>query len=243
MWSSSKGYLMQDHDIVYILKNNYVSDELKYSLRSVCKNFPYRKIWFYGGKPDRIQPDEMVEVVQTGSDKWQKVNNTLRQICQNDDITPDFWLFNDDFFVMKKLDDLQPMVGGTLWARAQKIASKHNGNDSKYSKQLRDTARILRDAGCDRLDYALHVPMLINREKGLKTLVTFPNSPMFRSLYGNHHKIGGVLTEDVKIQDLVEVPKGNETFLSTNDDSFKNGRVGAFVRTAFPDPCKYELNE
>ena len=35
------------HDVVYLLKNNYKStDELRYSIRSVVKNFPYRKIVF-----------------------------------------------------------------------------------------------------------------------------------------------------------------------------------------------------
>lgn len=229
------------HDIVYILKNDYDADEIRYSLRSVCRNFPYNKIWFYGGKPEGIEPDNYVEYSQIGQNKWQKVNNTIRIVCMNDDITPEFWLFNDDFFVMKKLEDLQPMVGGTLWARAQKIASKYNGNDSKYSANLRTTARVLRDAGYDRLDYALHVPMLINREKALKTIDTFPDCPMFRSLYGNMHKIGGIISEDVKIQSLVEMPKGNETLLSANDKSFRQGKVGAYIRTAFPDPCKYEV--
>lgn len=231
------------HDIVYILKNDYKSDELKYSLRSVCENFPYRKIWFYGGKPKGIAPDFAVEYSQPGGNKWQKVNNTLRAICVNEEITPNFWLFNDDFFIMQQIKSLEPMVGGTLWARAQRIASMYGDNDSKYSAQLRATARVLRDAGYDRLDYALHVPMLINRKKGLQTIETFPDCPMFRSLYGNHHKIGGVVTKDVKIQSLIEVPKGNEILLSTNDDSFRNGKVGEYIRAAFPNPCKYEANE
>jgi len=229
------------HDIVYILKNPYDSDELKYSLRSVCKNFPYRKIWIYGGRPDGIEPDEMVELVQHGPNKWQKVSNTIRLICQNEEITPDFWLFNDDFFVMQKVKTVTPMLSGTLWARAKKITNKYGGNDSRYSAQLKETARALRDKGYDRLDYALHVPMLINRKKGLRTLDTFPNYPMFRSLYGNQHKIGGVVVDDVKIQNEIDKPKGNEVFLSTDDSSFEKGVVGRYIREAFPDKCKYEL--
>ena len=29
-------------------------------------------------------------------------------------------------------------------------------------------------------------------------------------------------------------------FLSTNDDVFMKGRVGAYIREQFPEPCKYE---
>lgn len=229
------------YDVVYILKNDIQSDELRYSVRSVVKNFPYRKIWFYGGEPADIKPDVMVSLTQTGDTKWMKVNNTIREICKNDEITKSFWLFNDDFFIMKKITNLEPMVGGTLWARCQKIAKKHNDKDSLYSLQLKNAARRLRDKGYDRLDYALHVPMLIDREKGLKTLATFPDCPMFRSLYGNQHEIGGIISKDVKITSRTKTPPADAKLLSTIEESFQDGVVGDHIRKAFPDKCKYEL--
>ena len=48
---------MKKYDVVYLLKNDYASDELRYSVRSVVKNFPYNRIVFVGGKPDDIEPD------------------------------------------------------------------------------------------------------------------------------------------------------------------------------------------
>ena len=45
------------HDIVYILRNNIDTDEIKYSMRSVVKNFPFNSIWIYGGKPKGIEPE------------------------------------------------------------------------------------------------------------------------------------------------------------------------------------------
>lgn len=228
------------HDIVYILKNDYKSEEIIYSIRSVCKNFPYRKIWIYGGKPEDITPDYMVEVAQHGNNKWERVGNTLKMICENNEITEDFWLFNDDFFVMKKVKKVEPMIDGTLWAKANRISKLYGGRDTKYSQQIKDTARVLRDNGYDRLNYALHVPMLINREKALLTIERFPYHPMFRSLYGNHHRIGGVIVDDVKITNTIDLPTGEETFLSTDDESFSSGRVGEYIRDAFPEKCKYE---
>jgi len=230
-----------NHDIVYILKNGYDSEEIRYSLRSVYANFPYRKVWTFGGKVPGIQPDELVEMKQAGDTKWDKVRNTLKVICSCEDITPSFWLFNDDFFVMKRVEELQPMVSGSIYARVQRIMADRDGKESLYSIQLKQTARILKASGYDRLDYALHVPMLIDRKKGLQTLNTFSSCPMFRSLYGNHHRIGGIITDDVKITALDIKPTGREILLSTNDESFRKGMVGEYIRAAFPDKCKYEL--
>lgn len=228
------------HDIVYILQNGYEKEEIIYSLRSICANFPHRKVWLYGGIPDGLDNICAVPYSQIGDTKWERVNNTINEICKNDEITEDFWLFNDDFFIMKKVRKIEPMTDGTLWAKANKIANRYGGRDSEYSKQLRQTARILRDRDFDRLNYALHVPMLINRKKGLETLKAFKGYPMFRSLYGNHHRIGGVVTDDVKIMNVTEKPTGKETYLSTDDKSFSEGKVGEYIRKAFPDKCKYE---
>lgn len=233
---------MQKYDIVYILKNNYSSEELRYSLRSVCENFPYNKVWFYGGKLPDIEPDEYVELIQEGATKWEKVKFTLEQIFRNGNITEDFWLFNDDFFIMKPVDDLPYMINGTIERHAARIRARHNGVDSAYTRNLRKAALELTKAGYDQVNYALHVPMLINREKGLKTLKSFPNSPMFRSLYGNQWEVGGVTCKDVKIADPDAEPSGDGAMLSTTDKSF-GGKVGGYIKEQFPKKCRYELQK
>ena len=71
------GFLLGERmDIVYVLKNGIHGDELKYSLRSL-KNFTHDKVWFYGGKPEGLVPDVMVEYSQHGRSKWEKVRNML----------------------------------------------------------------------------------------------------------------------------------------------------------------------
>ena len=231
---------MAKQDIVYILKNNVEPEELRYSLRSIEKNFPHGKVWFYGGCPQGIVPDEYVFLTQRGGCSWEKVRNTIEQVCLNDDITKDFWLFNDDFFVMKKVTKIEPMVQGTLAYRIQKIRNSHNG-DSGYSRQLQKTLATLKADGLDRLDYALHVPMLINRKKALEVIRRYRDVPMFRSLYGNYYHIGGILMDDVKIQNIKEEPNKDAKFLSTNDGSFEVGLVGDYIRKQFKEPCRYEV--
>lgn len=228
------------YDIVYILKNNIDSDEIRYSLRSVCKNFPYERIWFVGGCPVGITPDEHVDYRQVGYTKWQLATSSIYRACQLDGITEDFWLFNDDFFVMKPIDDLEPMIRGTLQQRIYDIQNPRNGIPSSYSQQLNKAMRTLKMNGYPQLDYALHVPMLINKEKALEVLNRFPDCPMFRSMYGNYWGIEAVKVKDVKVRNLTDCPK-DSVLLSTDDKSFYHGKVGEYIRECFPEPCKYEV--
>lgn len=233
---------MHKNDIVYVLKNDIKPNELRYSLRSVCENFPYRKIWFYGGCPDGIRPDGHVELIQSGESKHQRVRSMLRAIMDNGDITENFWLFNDDFFVWQPIkDELPPICIGTLFGRATRIEAKH-GQVSPYTKLLRETALRLKEKGFDRLDYEGHLPMLINREHGMEILNKFHDGA-FRSTYGNYYNIRGMLMDDVKIVDPEEYPTEDMIFVSTSDQSFKAGAVGKCIRSKFQEPCKYETDK
>lgn len=223
-----------EHDIVYILRNGIKGDELKYSLRSVERNLPYRKIYFYGGVPEGLTPDVQVELQQQGLNKWQKVTYTLKQICQNDDITPDFYLFNDDFFVLNKVEgDIPPMVKvGTVRQWVDRQIAK-TGKVSAYQHMLLATSARLRNYGYKDLNYALHIPMLVNRKKALEAIKLFEGIPMFRTIYGNYAKLGGRIREDVKIANLTDVPDPDQDFVSTNEQSFAEGAVGAYIRKKF----------
>ena len=230
---------MKRNDVVYILRNNIATDEVRYSVRSVVKNFPYKRIWFFGGKPEGLEPDCYVEYQQEGVSKWERSTNTVRKICQTDELTEDFWLFNDDFFIIDKVKEFPPYILGSLDRRVQRIFNKHHASTG-YSRKLSDTQRILKQKNCDQLDYAVHCPILINRAKALETLSKFKGYPMFRSLYGNHHSIGGVVTRDFTIFGLDELPRDGVNIVSTTDQSFRDGVVGKYIRDMFKESCKYE---
>ena len=226
------------HDIVYILKEEIDSEELKYSLRSVQVNFPHRKVWFFCGCPDDIEPDGYVRFKQTGRNKWQRSTSTFLKIAEIGDVSDDFWLFNDDFFILRKIKDLPYMMRGSLADRVEGIRMKRTV--SGYANGL-DTAReALEMRGLTTYDYALHVPMLINKRKAVEVLDQFPRCPMFRSLYGNYWKVGGITVPDVKIYDMDGMPEAGQTLLSTSDASFRDGKVGEYIRSRFNEPCKWE---
>lgn len=223
-------------DVVYILKDGVQPDELKYSLRSVEKNFPFNRVFFFCGCPSGIKPDVYVPFTQTGATKWEKATSTYRKICESD-VSEDFWLFNDDFFIMERITELPYMYRGTLKERIEDLRVRR-GNSS-YCMNLEGCRLELESLGYDSLDYALHVPMLINKELALETLNTF-KSPMFRSLYGNYAKVGGIKADDVKIYNGAGLPQQGQALLSTSDASFKHGRVGKIIRDRFTEPSRWE---
>ena len=189
-------------DVVYILKKDVQPDELRFSLRSVERNFPFNRVFFFCGRPEGINPDVYVPFEQIGATKWEKATSTYRKICDSD-VTDDFWLFNDDFFIMERINELPYMFRGTLKERIDDLR-KRRGNSS-YCMNLEGARLELESLGFESLDYALHIPMLINKQKAIETLNTF-KSPMFRSLYGNYAKVGGIKVDDVKIYNAAGLP-------------------------------------
>lgn len=228
------------YDVVYLLKNDYNEDELRYSLRSVVQNFPYRKIVFVGGCPKDITPDIYIKDIQQGTTKWARSGQSLKKALACNDLTEDIWLFNDDFFVMDPMREVKNYFNGSLERRILdlKIA---NPRGSKYINELSVLRGQLLRLKKDTLSFALHVPMLVNRAQALQLFDIYPDLKMFRSMYGNYFHISCERMDDVKIYDLESLPE--ERFCSTSDDAFKNGKCGEFLRRYFDKPSKYEKQE
>lgn len=224
-------------DIVYFVKDTPDNEELRYSLRSLS-NFPHRKVCFYGGCPKGLKPDHHVYVKQDKDNKWKNVSMMLDMACNNTAITKEFWLFNDDFFVMEKIEHPKNYYRGDLYKRIVQLEDVYKGF-TPYSKLLRNCAKELESLGCTTKDFSLHIPIKINKEDMLsvRKLTDFEG---FRSLYGNYYNIADDTMNDCKITSLDKEYKGG-CYLSTDDRAFKDGIVGKQIRERFPDKCKYEL--
>lgn len=237
-----KKYLTGKHDVVYFVKNEPQNEELRYSLRSVEKNFPHRNVWIYGGKPAGIEPDRHVKMAQTETTKWMRVRNMMIQACRNEEISENFWLFNDDFFIMEPYDENAPPTYNTELRNYIARLEEKYGQITEWTAQLRHLADTLERAGKGTLNYAVHKPMLINRKKALAVLEAFPDEPMFRALYGNYYNIGGTNEQDRKVK-VVDFPVDkirNWKTISTEDASFNYGPVGAYIRGTFPKKSRFE---
>lgn len=229
------------HDVVYFVKESSSNEELVYSLRSLEKNWSYKSVWFCGGCPAVLEPDHHLKIKQIGLNKWEKVRYSIKLVCLNNKIPEDFWLFNDDFFILKPFRNPRPQYNGTLSDYIESIKMKHAGSHSQYTLRLLAAIKALEEVGYTTLNYEVHKPMLINRKKALEVLDRFPEYGSFRSLYGNYWKIGGVDCPDMKINDTVGIGDKNWGFLSTSDNSFRNGEVGAYIRNQFKERSRFEI--
>ena len=224
------------YDIVYFLKESPKNEELKYSLRSVEENWQYRNVCFYGGCPEDIVPDRHFPFEQTYESKWANVRNMIIEACNNPNISDDFWLFHDDFFIMQPIsEDMPPQYNGDLFRHIVVVEERHGGVPYDWSKRLRKLAMALYAEGKTTFNYEVHKPMLINKKKALKVLRMFPDIPGFRGLYGNYWGIGGENKHDMKILQVHYNPvnASNWEFISTQDESFKEGLVGKMLKERF----------
>lgn len=228
-------------DVVYILRENIDSYELRYSLRSIDENFPHRKVWFVGGQPSDLMPDGRIRHKQKGITKWDRVKSSLKEIVKNGDITDEFFLFNDDFFVMsEQSENFINFSNGTLEKRVLDIR-KRTGRVSNYVRSLDLIRHKLIMRGFDSVSFAVHLPMLLDKEKVKHTLEVF-DEPMFRSIYGNINRISYIYHEDVKIYDNITKPQF-EDYCSTTEVSFRDGAVGKIIRERFDKPSRFEVDE
>ena len=225
-------------DIIYILKDKMDTDELRYSLRSVEKNFPHRFVWFVGGQPKGFKPDRAIPHKQEGALKWELIRSSMYKAVENEELSDEFFLFNDDFFIMKPVKgEWKNFVDMTLSERIEELKLE-NPWLNIYGRTLFKAEQELLSLGAPTMNYDVHLPMLFKKSEVVEAIKQC-SSPQMRSVYGNVTRSPFKVRPDVKVYDMDTVPEDPD-FLSTNDKVFTDGRVGAYIREKFPTPCKYE---
>ena len=228
-------------DIVYICRDGE-NEELRYSIRSVVKNLPHDKIWVVGGKPDWYLGN-YIEVPQKKS-KYANARNNLKAICESKKISDSFILMNDDFYIINKVKSVPYMYSGTLDNKINQREDVFTG--STYTTLLRQTLGSLsRRKNAAILDYELHVPMEMQKNKLEKVLKL---SGLWRSVYGNIFDVGGVKIKDVKVYSKTDKLYGGSCdinnlksdYLSSNDDSFELVK-SLILEKRFPRKTVYEF--
>ena len=226
-------------DLVYICGPGD-NEELRYSIRSAVKNLKFDNLWVVGGKPNWYLGN-YIEVAQNKS-KYANARNNLRAICNCSKISDSFILMNDDFYIINKVDNVPYMHGGLL---ADKIKKYENltGN-TRYVLMLKRTLLSLsRRFKKDILDYELHVPMVMEKEK-LLAIIDLPD--LWRSRYGNTFAVGGIEIDDVKVYSFGVLAKKSYNinnlkynYLSSNNDSFEMIK-DKILNIDFADKTVYE---
>lgn len=230
------------YDVVYLLKEADDNPELVYSIRSVVENFPHKRIVFSGGKPKNLEPDLHIKVKQDRPSKWENTRKNLQAIVDDDRITENFWLFNDDFFALEPISEDIHSYYDNYIEDVIKKTERGFGHPIDWTRRLRHLVDILRENKLPERNYAVHKPMLISRKKLKAVLEKFPDEPMIRALYGNYYHLRGENSPDYKVRvqnyNLNRIKKWN--FVSTQDDSFMYGTIGNYLRNRFCVPSRFE---
>lgn len=228
-------------DLVVPVREERNATQLRYALRSWAAHIPHRRVWLVGYRPPWAVDVWHIPTRQMGT-KYQNTTAAVRAVCEHPDVTEEFVLMNDDFFVMQPQPDGVPVYHRGPVAEVERYyAARGNG---KYLRGLRETRALLAELGHpEPLSYELHVPLPATKSGMLHALDVGRHLDVLhkRTMYGVLNGIGGTRMEDVKI--LHRAPRGygpDMPFLSTMPDSFAHGHVGQFIRRAFPEPCAYE---
>lgn len=229
-----------NRDIVYILKDYVETDELRYSLRSIEANFPHRLVWFVGGCPQGYKPDRFVKHTQRGFTKWEKIRSSMYEVIEQPNLTDEFFLFNDDFFVMKPFEgEFVNYVDRTLNDRINEFKAENNMN--RYAYTLVAARNELLEKGFSTMNFEVHMPMLFKKAEAYEAIKKCP-SPQMRSIYGNVTGCKYIQHKDVKVHRTDFVPQDAD-FLSTSDRAFLYGQVGGYIRQTFDKRSRYESGE
>lgn len=211
------------------------NEELRYSLRSVEKNFPHDRIVVVGDKPEWLVNVEFHQG-NAQADKWRNVYSNLMLATKR---VPGSWVvMNDDFFVLQPTVELGSWYRGLLVDHLRLIKYRRGA----WYRSLVATEKMLLDMGFDRpRSYELHLPVEMEAQKlgeVLKLGRYMNDLPQWRSLYGNYWGVSAVQHVDVRLGMHDNV--AGYRFVSTNDNVFDKGGVGAQVRAMFKTPSKYE---
>lgn len=218
-------------DVVYLCQPGQ-NEELRYSLRSLV-NLPHDEVWIAGDAPAWYRGN-LLKVKRRGS-KWEQTTANLVEAVGCADISDEFVVMNDDFFVMKPVDELPVFHRGPIRRHIEQARGSYKMGLSQLLRWWK---------GPELLSYELHVPMTLTKA-GVRVVLDsgcppFPRDAAKRTLYGNLNAVGGSYMRDVKILARDQPFDSEATYLSTNEFTFNREPVGAFIRERFPDPSQWE---
>ena len=220
-------------DIVYpLIKTKDNNTELLFSLRSLS-NISHGKVFIIGHKPEWVENVVHIPCDDPYSQKVCNAYHKIKKACLNDELSEDFILMNDDFYITEPTEIKyyhQGTIADHLERRRQMGHIK-----SRYCRSLQRAQDIFPQG----LDYELHIPFIYNKKKFLALDFDLKNPPLLRSLYGNTYNVKGKQMEDVKYEYRDDI-RIHGTFFSTDDrvlvfnDNFK------YMKQLFNKPSPYE---
>lgn len=233
-------------DIVYILGtgSSWQDREIRYSLRSVEKYVANPRIFIIGQCPRWLTGINHIEAEDTDKNKIINARNKYLRAASCPDISDNFILMNDDFFILKEITEWPYYSRGTF----HKMIRRHPTKGGYYFKSLRDTKNRLIELGIkEPVDFEVHCPMMFEKKMLLNVMenVGINNAYSLRSCYGNLVEITYDEVMDFKANNLAEFAhqvKMDREFLSISDGLVMHKEFTDWIQRKFPKPSKWEAD-
>lgn len=226
--------------IVYLVRPGDDNEELRYSLRSLVNLRTPHAVTIAGHKPAWLSDDvDHLPIEQTPGARQQNVNALVAAACE---AHPDgFVMWYDDIFLMQPIEHIPRMRANTLDRTVEKLTGKDG--PTAYVAGIARAGEILRNVlhhpGPLYAFDAIHVPQHID-----------PVAMRWALNLGRAHGCNHRLTLHGNLagyRDAIHVrnaksPEGwdQRAWVSTSDQRFRDGQVGAFIRDRFRDPSRWE---
>lgn len=240
---------MKNKDLIYILGEGspWQDNELRYSLRTVEKYLPHRKVFIVGQKPVWLRNIEWIAAVDCCTVKQKNAVYKILAACKDKKVSDDFILMNDDFFFLKPCEEIKNYQLGTL----QKKMGEHKTKLGRYFLALKYTIEFLKNRSIKYpMDFEAHYPCIFNKQKFKEIFEHIDQGDhglLHRSVYFN---LLGEKGEDIKNDPKIYVydefkyrQAKNWSFFSTSDAVIKQKTMQEFLAHTFPTPSAYEKKE
>ena len=234
-------------DIVYLCKNSG-RDEIIYSLRSL-ENIPHNKVFIVGDCHKYINKEKVIYIpAENNGSKYHNTTANLKLACHDERLSDDFILMNDDFFILKRIENPREELNlhkGTIAKVYERLSAKYPLG-SGYLHGMKETETLLKNLGVEQpLCYDLHIPFVLNKQKFLQIFEKYgeeiSNIPCFhkRSFYGNLYYKNSKFMDDIKTDGVKNLfPEKDQKFISSSDFSFDTMKL--FLKDIFNKKSVYE---
>lgn len=238
-------------DIVYPYKHSVAEgEELRYSLRSVAKNFRESvRIWIMGqSEDDRLEwlkesDDCRFILIPSVRRKEQNIIEKLKWCCRN--IAGRFILFMDDIYCTSEvsISDFEYRYYLTEYNSSPTDLDK-----TKWQRLKRDAINEMLDSTIQYpvYDFGCHCPYLINSREALSFLENTEFHTKFQMYYQNSSFLNGALPISELNMFRLEQTMGMITademvkFKLLNHEDKTYERVEPILSELFPCPCRFE---
>lgn len=187
-------------DLVY-LSTKSSNGELIYSLRAVEKyGINFGQLVIVGHLPFNLKPDIYIPHVNNkGHYKSRDMFEKINLVAQNPDVSESFVRMSDDYFFSDVID----FATMPTYIRDYDLLTQgSNAPTNKNNMVAGETGRALLAKKLPIVSYDLHAPMKMDKT-GFREIArafdwTKPLSLAIRSVYGNYHRIPGIVKKDIK---------------------------------------------